>query len=89
MRRELEKILAQELRFIAIETRERLNLTQKEMGGRLHMSESAYSDIETGRSTCGALTETLLLSMQEDPRACLERVSRKFAEWYDKEMQIV
>ncbi len=89
MRHELEKILAKELRFLAIETRERLKLTQKEMGKRLHMSESAYSDIETGRSTCGALTEALLLNMQDDPAAFLQKVSKKFAEWYEKEMQPV
>ena len=87
MRQELEKILAKELRFLAIETRDRLNLTQKEMGKRLHMSESAYSDIETGRSSCGALTELLLLNMQDDPMDCLRKISMKYAEWYEKEMQ--
>ena len=87
MRHELEIILGEKLRYLAIETRDRLNLTQKEMGKRLHMSESSYSDIETGRTTCGALTEALLLSMQDDPKAFLQSVAEKFAKWYEKEMQ--
>ena len=69
MRHELSIILGEELRFLAIETRERLALTQKEMGEKLYMSESSYSDIETGRSHCGMLTAVLLLDMQNDPKA--------------------
>ena len=34
-----------------------------------------------------AVTETLLLQMQDDPKPFLDRVSRKFAEYYAKEMQ--
>ena len=45
MRQELEAILGGELRFLAIETREQLCLTQREMGHRLQMSESSYSDM--------------------------------------------
>ena len=89
MRHELENILGEELRFLAIETRDRLNFTQKEMGRKLHMSESSYSDIETGRTSCGALTEAILLSMQDNPKAFLQRVAEKFARWYEKEMQHV
>lgn len=89
MRRELENILGEELRFLAIETRDRLDLTQREMGKELHMSESSYSDIETGRSTCGVLTATLLLNMQDNPKVFLQKVAKKFSEWYDKEMQSV
>lgn len=89
MRHELEQILGESLRILAIETRERLHLTQKKMGAELHMSESSYSDIETGTSYCGALTEALLLSMQEDPTQFLDTVRGKFMKWYEKEMQIV
>ena len=89
MRRELENILGEELRFLAIETRDRLDLTQREMGKELHMSESSYSDIETGRSTCGVLTATLLLNMQDNPKIFLQTVAKKFSEWYNKEMQSV
>ena len=89
IRDNLEVILGEEFRFLAIKTRERLQLTQREMGDRLQMSESSYSDIETGKYACGALTEALLLDMQDDPKAFLDGVTRRFAEWYEKEMQPV
>lgn len=89
MRHELNIILGEELRFLAIRTRARLELTQKEMGERLYMSESSYSDIETGRTHCGMLTAVLLLDMQENPKEFLQQTERKIAEWYAKEMQSV
>ena len=89
MRHELSNILGEELRFLAIRTRTRLNLTQKEMGEKLYMSESSYSDIETGRTHCGMLTAVLLLDMQENPKEFLQNAERKIAEWYEKEMQPV
>ena len=89
MRHELNNILGEELRYLAIETRERLGLTQKEMGEVLYMSESSYSDIETGRSHCGRLSAMLLLDMQENPKKFLEKINEKFAAWYEKEMQAV
>ena len=87
MRQEFEKILGEELRYVAIKTRENLHLTQKEMGARLQMSESSYSDIETGRTACGALTEALLLSMQEEPKIVLDHLMIRFVQQYEKEMQ--
>lgn len=89
MRHEFEKILGEELRYLAIATRHRLGITQREMGIRLHMCENSYSDIETGRTTCGALTQALLLSMQDDPKHFLDRVNQKFTERYNREMQAV
>lgn len=89
MRQELEAILGGELRFLAIETREQLCLTQREMGHRLQMSESSYSDIETGKSKCGALTAILILDMQDDPRVFFQRLERKFADWYEAELKTV
>ena len=89
MRNDLKKILAKELRFLAIETRERMHLTQMEMGCRLHMSESSYSDIETGKSMCGTLTASLLLNMQDNPNAFLHKLADKFEECYEKELHIV
>lgn len=86
MRHELESILGKELRFLAIQTRDNLGLTQREMGRRLHMSESSYSDIETGRFICSALTEALLLEMQENPKAFLNEVMKKITEWYEARM---
>lgn len=89
MRRKFEKILGEELRYLAIETRDRLRLTQREMGERLQMCESSYSYIETGHTACGALTEALLLSMQDDPKEFLNRVTAKFAKKYEEEIQPV
>lgn len=90
IRRDLKTILGEELRFLAIKTRERLNLTQKEMGERLQMSYSNYSDIETGQiDCCSTLTAILLLSMQDDPNIFINDVNIKFQRWYDREMQPV
>ena len=45
MRQELERILGEELRYLAIETRDRLGLTQKGMGEDLKMRETSYSEL--------------------------------------------
>ena len=79
MRQEFEKILGEELRYLAIETRERLGLTQKEMGEELQMGETSYSEFERGETICAsALTATLLLRMQDDPNLFLNRVAERF-----------
>ena len=81
MRQEFEKILGQKLRYLSIETRERLGLTQKEMGEELQMGESSYSELERGEPICAfALTETLLQNMQDDPRVFLNRVAKRYEE---------
>lgn len=89
MRDEFEELLKKELRSLAVYTRDRLDLTQREMCGRLEMSESSYSDIETGKSACSALTAVLLLQLQPDPNACLLRIQEQFALAYEKKMQLV
>ena len=61
----------------------------KEMSEMLHMSESSYSDIETGKNNCGTLTTVLLLSIQEDPTHFLSTVNVEFQKWYAKEMMPV
>lgn len=87
VRQELEYILGKEYRYLAIETRDRLKLTQKEMSERLYMNEEAYSDIETGKTICvGTLTATLLLRMQEDPDIFLKRVDDRIAAYREAEM---
>ncbi len=88
IRQELENIiLGEEYRYLAIETRDRLKLTQKEMGEKLYMSESSYSDIETGETNCaGTLTATLLLSMQKDPLVFLNRVLNRIDEYLAAEV---
>lgn len=83
MRNEKEGLLKDELRLLAIRTRDRLDLTQREMAERLEMSESSYSDIETGVYMCGTLTAMLLLLMQEDPRTFLQALDEAFAKQYE------
>ena len=86
MRQEFERILGEELRYLAIETRDRLGLTQKEMGEELQMGETSYSELERGETICAsALTETLLLCMQNNPDEFLNRVSERF----EKVLQLV
>ena len=89
MRQELSKIFGSELRYLAIETRERLDITQKEMGELLYMSESSYSDIETGRSNCGMPTAILLLNMQSDPKFFIRSCVKKAIGIEEKEVQTV
>ena len=89
IREDLETILGEEFRFLAIKTRERLKLTQKEMSDRLQMSDSSYSDIERGINNPSALTAVLLLNMQEDPNFFLNTVNEKFQKWYEREMMTV
>ena len=69
--------LGEDLRILAIRTRDRLGLTQREMGERLHISESSYSDIETGKSYCSMPTSMRLLDMQEDPGSFIHTSVRK------------
>ena len=81
MRLELQRILGEELRYLAIETRDRLGLTQKEMSERLQMGDGSYSDIETGDTICAStLTAMLLLDMQEEPCVFVNRVAKRFEE---------
>ncbi len=89
IRDDLKHILGEELRFLAIKTRERLNLTQKKMSEKLQMSESSYSDIETGKNKCGTLTAVLLLSIQEDPSLFLNTLNTEFQKWYDGKIMTV
>ena len=89
MRNEMERLLKEELRVLAIRTRDRLHLTQREMASKLEMSESSYSDIETGRTKCSTLTAVLLLCMQDEPKNFLQTVEAKFAAHYEGELQPV
>lgn len=87
MRNEKEKVLKEELRSLAIRTRDRLKITQREMSEKLEMSESSYSDIETGESMCGTLTTVLLLGMQSDPKDFIRSAGTKLRGFYEKEMR--
>ena len=87
MRNEKEKVLKEELRVLAIRTRDNLKITQREMGRKLEMSESSYSDIETGESMCGTLTAILLLGLQPNPCEFINSTLSKFQKLYEKEMR--
>ena len=89
MRDKVERILKQELRFLALKTRNRLELTQKQMSELLFMNEKSYSDIETGVYMCGTLTCIILIMMQEDPNTCLQNLRQQIDKVYDEEMQVV
>lgn len=84
MREELEALLKEELRVLAIRTRDRLGYKQKRMAEALVMSDSSYSDIETGEYMCGTLTAVLLLIAQPDPNQYLQNLEFKLRELYDR-----
>ncbi len=75
--------------MLAIRTRDRLQLTQKEMAERLEMSESSYSAIETGASMCGTLTAMLLLLEHEDADVFLNELMVKFEKQREEKMHTV
>lgn len=84
----MEHVLKQRLRVLALETRSRLGLTQKEMSELLSMGERSYFDIESGNYKCGTLTAFLLLVLQEDPNIFLDTVRDEFDRILEKEMQM-
>lgn len=53
------------------------------------MSESSYSDIETGRSHCGMPTAILLLNMQDEPKFFIRSCVKKAIGIEEKEVQTV
>ncbi len=85
MREEMEKILKDELRVLALRTRERLGLKQREMAEKLVMCDTSYSDIETGVYKCGTLTAILLLLEQPDSNEVLQEIRQKLSRVYDEE----
>ncbi len=86
-RYDLEQIMREYMRILAIQTRDRLGLKQKQMADELFMSESSYSDIETGRAGGSALTVVRLLNMQERPEEHLHRLNEKFGELLSGDLQ--
>ena len=87
MRNTLQIVLKEELRHLAIVTRDRLGLTQREMAKLFEISESSYSDIETGKSICGSLTTVLLLGLQPNPGTFIQQAIKSFSKEYGKDMQ--
>ena len=61
MRKEYHEKLKQFFRNKLLLTRKEMNITQEQMSERLSMSLRSYSDLETGKSSCGAMTLALFL----------------------------
>jgi len=78
MRDIMESILKGELRVLALQTRDNLGITQSRMAELLEMSETSYSDIETGVYMCGTLTAILLLMQQDNPCEFLDQLKKRF-----------
>ncbi len=86
MRNQMEIILKQELRNIALKERGEYGFTQDQMSEHLVMSTRSYCDIECGETSCGALTTVLLLMSLSDPNAFLRDLKCKFEALYVKEL---
>lgn len=78
MRAEMEAILKETFRDLALKLRYERKITQHKMAEALVMSERSYEDIECGRSACGALTICLLLIECEDANKILADLRVEF-----------
>jgi len=87
MRQFMEELLKEELRILALNTREQLNLTQSKMAEKLVMCDHSYSDIEIGQNMCGTLTAFLLLSTLEDPNAFITKTKEKLEKLSQEKMK--
>ena len=74
MRSLLQPVLKRELRILALQTRSKHELTQREMAEPLSLGVRSYSLIETGVTSCGALTAILLILSQDDPLKFLDHL---------------
>lgn len=83
MRNEMEMVLKQKFRNLALKIRYEQGLTQSEMSKALVMSERSYEDIERGKSGCGALTIVLLLMKVDNPLIVLDDLRMKLEKAYD------
>ncbi len=89
VRQEMETLLRTEAHLLAIHTRNKLDITQKQMAEILVMSESSCSDIETGHFGCCPLTLVRLLALQDDPADSIRRLNEKLEKIYQQEVQPV
>lgn len=87
MRNEMEAIIKDTFRVLALKTRAAHDLTQEQMAEALVMVPRSYTDIESGVHMCGTLTAILLLLDQSDPLAVLEELKQKFENLYNSEEQ--
>ena len=84
MREKMEEVLKDELRVLALRTRTRLGLKQRDMAEKLVMCDTSYSDIETGVYKCGTLTAILLLLEQPDSNEVLQEIKQKLSNIYSE-----
>ena len=71
-RKQMQEIMKQNLHVLLLRTRDHMGLKQHEMAKHYAMSNTSYSDLERGVSSCGSLTLLLLLHDQEDPKAVVD-----------------
>ena len=83
MRNEMEVILKETFRELALKTRYEWGLTQNKMSRALVMSERSYEDIERGHSGCGVLTIVLLLMQIDNPIFFLNDLKIKLEKAYE------
>lgn len=84
MRNEMETILKETFRDLALKMRYEKGLTQSKMSSALVMSERSYEDIERGQSGCGALTIVLLLMKADNPVVVLDNLKIELEAAYRK-----
>lgn len=85
MRNELEAIIKDTFRILALKSRAAHNLTQEQMAEALAMVPRSYTDIESGVHMCGTLTAILLLIDHPDPVSVLAELKEKFEKLYHEE----
>ena len=83
MRNEMEAILKEVFRELALKIRYERGLTQNKMSRALVMSERSYEDIERGKAGCGTLTVVLLLMEIDNPIFFLNDLRKKLEEAYE------
>lgn len=79
MRKTYHTILKAQFHAQLIRARVRLDLTQAEMAERLYMDDRSYSDLDTGKSCCSAVTLALfLVYICEDIESFVEDLRHAF-----------
>ncbi len=79
MRTVYVEVLKTEFRNHVMIRREELNLSQAKMSELLEISERAYSDIESGKSCCSALTLALyLIYCCDDVQGFIDELKARF-----------
>ncbi len=88
-RDEMEDILGDLLRVLALDERARLGLTQAKMAETLAMSQRSYAYIENGQSNCSALTTILLLLQCPTRENFFSELERRFRPFLRREKLVL